>query len=573
MQMKRLLLVIGLAWGCWPVALSAAVTPLPGTRSSEIGTFNGWSGWIGWEGSFSDTYEPIKEKYAWVVYFAPEAVYVALQPSQAVYSGVDVNMGIKYFYGFLKAPGSAQTLSANYVANLWSVSLSIGTSEWSPPFGPMSQLSVGLEVEQGFFRVQNTRTLLPGIQWGAGFGAAYSLLPISLPFTVELDRSWDPPSKEPAFSGFWPIVVWNRPVNTTQHPIDQIQSAFQDLATATNGPATAIVMAGILNPFLERIAADQNLRAFISNPTGNSSISQALTATETWLQSGDTQNLPDSLKPLRNHQEVSETVKPILSATQLAFEIGYRVGAQANPNNTTMYVEGVVTNYCYVGEKCTLEVRVDELLAVVPGRNAADFEGTSIAFDEPMEGANSYASLGQVVWEKISKGVARHTIAQSMSTPQLLGVRYIDAPLRPLNNKRDIELKRRLILFVNPADTNLNQIPDFWERQYGLTDNTPGADADKDGLTDLQEYLSATNPTNALDYLNVKISPATRELVLPFTSNVRHYVIQANTNSIANKASWINVMDFYGSDGEERIDLSAIFNEPKAFFRLKVTKP
>ena len=50
-----------------------------GTPANRIGTFDGWTFWLGWDGSFSETYDPFSETYAWVVYFAPEGVFVALQ--------------------------------------------------------------------------------------------------------------------------------------------------------------------------------------------------------------------------------------------------------------------------------------------------------------------------------------------------------------------------------------------------------------------------------------------------------------------------------------------------------------
>lgn len=550
-----------------------AVAPKLGTRSSEIGTFNGWSCWVGWEGSFSDSYDPVKEKYAWVTYFAPEAIYVALQPSQAVYSGVDVNMGIKYFYGFLQAPNGSQMLQANYVSNLWSVSFSIGYPEAIPPVGLMAHFSMGFEIEQGFFRMQNTRTLLPGVQWGAGYSASYSLLPISLPFTVELDRDWVAPPAEPKFSGFWPVVIWNRTVNPSQHPIDQLRAGVLDLAADSTVPSTAMVMASSLKTFTERLSNDHDLRSYLSNPNGSSRIRQAITATETWLVTSNTKNLPETLKPIRQPTEIKETVKPVLCITQLAFETGYRVGAEANPTNRTIYVDGIVTNYCYVGEKYTLEVPVSELLEVVPGRKASDFEGAWIGFDTPLEGGDSYDAIGKVEWVQMRQGTARYTIAQTLSNPQLLGVRFDDDSKQPLNDNRDIELKRRLILFLDPSDRDQNLIPDFWEDQYKLVNRAAGADADQDGFPDYHEYLANTNPTNSLDFLSVTLDKKQRELVLPFTSNVRNYVIEANTNSIANPSSWINVMEFIGSDAEERIDLSSVFKERKAFFRLRVNKP
>jgi hypothetical protein len=51
------------------------------------------------------------------------------------------------------------------------------------------------------------------------------------------------------------------------------------------------------------------------------------------------------------------------------------------------------------------------------------------------------------------------------------------------------------------ADANYNGLPDVWEAAYGISD--PNADADGDGLTNLQEYQANTNPTNAASALRI----------------------------------------------------------------------
>lgn len=548
--------------------------PKLGARSNSIGTFNGWTFFFGWEGSFSDSYAPEKEKYSWNVFLAPEAVYVGLLAQQAVYSGVDVNMGLKYFYGFVQAPNAGASLPASFLSDeLWSVSFSIGYPDGTPPVGLMAHLSLGFEIEQAFYRKKRSVQLVPGVQWGAGFSASYSLLPVSLPFCVELDRDWVAPPAEPAPSLFWPIVIWNRSVDPEQHPIDQIQSALRDLSHSSSLPATATLFASTLEPLMNRVAADSDLRAYVTNPNGPSQIRQAMTATETWLITSDTSTLPEALKPIKTHAETKAAVQPVLCATQFAFETGYRVGAQANPNNRTVYVEGVITNHCVVGEKCTLEVPVSELMAAIPGRTAPEFEGVWIGFDYPTEGSGSYADIGRVEWVQMTNGAARFAIAQSLSTPQLLGVRYDDNANAPLNGNRDVELKRRLLIFVEPGDANLNQIPDFWEKQHQLTDGAPGADHDGDGFTDYEEYVAATDPNNARDYLTLQLDRKKRELIIPFASDVRQYRIQANTNSLGVPSSWKTVMKFMGSDAAEFIDLSSVFSERNAFFRLEVEKP
>ncbi len=57
------------------------------------------------------------------------------------------------------------------------------------------------------------------------------------------------------------------------------------------------------------------------------------------------------------------------------------------------------------------------------------------------------------------------------------------------------------LTIVAPADTNANGLPDGWEATYGVTN--PAADADQDGRTNLEEYRSGTNPTNAASVIKI----------------------------------------------------------------------
>ena len=92
------------------MAVPSNAEPVYGQTSSEIGTFHrpwgNWSFWIGCDATFSEDYTPTNETYCWVVYFAPEAIYLALQSSKGVYSAVNVNAGLDYFYGALNVADS-----------------------------------------------------------------------------------------------------------------------------------------------------------------------------------------------------------------------------------------------------------------------------------------------------------------------------------------------------------------------------------------------------------------------------------------------------------------------------------
>lgn len=52
-----------------------------------------------------------------------------------------------------------------------------------------------------------------------------------------------------------------------------------------------------------------------------------------------------------------------------------------------------------------------------------------------------------------------------------------------------------------PSDTNANGLPDAWETLYGIAN--PDADDDGDGRSNLEEYQSNTNPTNAASVIQI----------------------------------------------------------------------
>jgi pectate lyase len=58
-----------------------------------------------------------------------------------------------------------------------------------------------------------------------------------------------------------------------------------------------------------------------------------------------------------------------------------------------------------------------------------------------------------------------------------------------------------------PADTDRDGMPDAWEKTHKLNPADPAdgpADADKDGYTNLEEFLNGTNPQEFIDYRDLK---------------------------------------------------------------------
>jgi hypothetical protein len=359
-----------------------------------------------------------------------------------------------------------------------------------------------------------------------------------------------------------------------ESPADQVLAGLQDLTRNPGVSPTVAIMASTLAPMVQKLAQDQDLRAFFSDPRGSSRISQNLIATENWLQTGDTGNVPVKIVPT-DDTTTKEVVKPILCGTQLAFQTGYRVGAQANPNSKWKYIDGVITNYCYIGERCRIEIKAQDLCALIPGTVPANFEGAWIGFSYPLEYLTSMADVNNPwQWGQMTNGVAAFTLNQSFSTPQIVRVRYSDVDSGNWNKGISIELKSHLLIFLDPTDLNGNQIPDFWEQQYGLTNSVTGTDTDHDGFTDYQEYVAGTDPTNPKDYPRLQFSPSllkSKKLTIPFTDAARRYTIEGNTNSLAT-GKWFLIEDFFGEDAASDVDISTYLKATNAVFRLKIRR-
>jgi hypothetical protein len=72
-----------------------------------------------------------------------------------------------------------------------------------------------------------------------------------------------------------------------------------------------------------------------------------------------------------------------------------------------------------------------------------------------------------------------------------------------INSQKEVGGYPELKTYDVPADSDHDGMPDGWENKYGFNprDAADGArDKDKDGYTNLEEYLNKTNPTVFIDY-------------------------------------------------------------------------
>jgi hypothetical protein len=90
-------------------------------------------------------------------------------------------------------------------------------------------------------------------------------------------------------------------------------------------------------------------------------------------------------------------------------------------------------------------------------------------------------------------------------------------------------------LQINPNQSVVGDgIPNGWKQQYGLDPFDPtvaGADPDHDGMSNLQEYLAGTNPTNSASLLKITSLTMTNGNVRVGWSAVggKSYLLQTNS--------------------------------------------
>jgi hypothetical protein len=409
-----------------------------GTSYDNIGTFDGWTFWVGYDASFSENYDPKSESYAWIVHFAPEGMYVSLQKAKATYSAVDVNAGYGFLYGLLYSP-DGDLVTKSYFSDLSGITFSVSNfSLPAAPVGALSQLSVGISSGTTFFRIGNSKKLQRAIQYSTGFSTSFNLMPVSFPCGVSLGYESE------VTAGFYPIAEWDI-WNNGGNPTDAIISELEQIASGSGETFVDINLIQFSDPvyrFMEEFPLSSKTDAFIGSKTHESEIDNLIGEVEEWLQTGDTKNLPERLKPNIPPKKIYKTMKSIQAATTAAFEAGYKHGYDAKNRDDAIYANCIETVKCKLGKSCKLVVTSKEIAELVPGSKPADFEGIGVIFDIVPESYLISQTTEKTVYLKNGKAVYKFIL--NMDTPIFLGVRI--AACKATGNKR-VELCRRKITF------------------------------------------------------------------------------------------------------------------------------
>ena len=127
------------------------------------------------------------------------------------------------------------------------------------------------------------------------------------------------------------------------------------------------------------------------------------------------------------------------------------------------------------------------------------------------------------------------------------------------------------------TDSNADGLPDAWERTYfGTISVNPNADADGDGMSNKQEYLAGTNPTNSADKLKITAFTSTSggtSVNLTWNSVLtRRYHIQKSTNILAQ--TWLD--SGLGTVSPSGSSTTKVFSDTFAtnrFYRVEAFRP
>jgi hypothetical protein len=120
------------------------------------------------------------------------------------------------------------------------------------------------------------------------------------------------------------------------------------------------------------------------------------------------------------------------------------------------------------------------------------------------------------------------------------------------------------------TDTDGNGLPDWWELQYFgvLTGTDPNGDPDHDGASNLLEYLSGTNPTNAVSCFHItRLALGSPKKIFVYCEPGNYYTLQ-RANGLG--TGWTNVPNEIriSPPAEGVLEMDDSLGGPSSFYRV-----
>jgi hypothetical protein len=127
------------------------------------------------------------------------------------------------------------------------------------------------------------------------------------------------------------------------------------------------------------------------------------------------------------------------------------------------------------------------------------------------------------------------------------------------------------------ADSNGNGLPDAWERIYfGTLGVNPNADADGDSMSNKQEYLAGTNPTNSFENLTITAfanDPTGTSARLTWSSVPTRYYLVQKTLDLSSPVWADSGAGLISPAGSSTTHSFTETNGPERYYRVQAVRP
>jgi peptidoglycan/xylan/chitin deacetylase (PgdA/CDA1 family) len=225
-----------------------------------------------------------------------------------------------------------------------------------------------------------------------------------------------------------------------------------------------------------------------------------------------------------------------------------------------------------------LEIRAQQLDSKLTACSVADnsWQETQITWDNsPAFSTNQPAGSVQCFSEKWAHLSLDNSIV-STNAPYSFRLDSDGTWKQSLYSRESASAPRLVLILRRDVDADNDQLPDAWEQQWrgNLTDLSPQADFDGDGISDKKEYVLGNNPTiqDTIPSPTLNLAPS-GEISIHFnTQSNRFYLCDITTNLI--ESLWTPLTTPARGSGNEYI-----FSDPNSsdsserYYRVKVVAP